>query len=74
MGTYGVAGRIVVDPALESVSPQIGRRQLRTVIVNDRCIEEEKKCMLLVMRVLSILPLTFKVGWIDDGLEVYFLN
>lgn len=65
MGTSGRAGRLVADRVSEPV-----RRGVHTDHGNDcltdggasmRNTDDEKSCMLLVMRVLSIVPLNFKV-------------
>ena len=67
MDICGRDGHLVVDPVLGLVRFIHHRcvgfshgMQILTVI-NFPMVDEEKKCMLLVMRVLSIVPLNFKV-------------
>lgn len=58
MDIYGLDERLVEDQALEQAS------EFPTVCWNEilmDLVDDEKSCMLLVMRVLSIVPLNFKV-------------
>ena len=64
MGICGLVGHLVEDLVSVPVRFGIIHRCDGLHTVSDRvifCVDEEKKCMLLVMRVLSIVPLNFKV-------------
>src|SRR5271154_5189448 len=66
MATCGPVGRSVEDPVSVPVSFVITdvmehSHALPFLTVLYFSVDEEKKCMLLVMRVLSIVPLNFKV-------------
>lgn len=59
MAIYGQVALSVEGPALVQVRDLSGHIFFEANLADD--LDDEKSCMLLVMRVLSIVPLNFKV-------------
>ena len=68
MAIFGLEGPSAEDQVSVQVSIRWGRSHVQTpslIVADDGnvCVaDDEKSCMLLVMRTLSIVPLNFKVG------------
>lgn len=63
MATFGLEGPSAEDRVLVQVGSPMSNPSLTVADGGNVCVaDDEKSCMLLVMRTLSIVPLNFKVG------------